>query len=127
MSWRAAGCLLAGIGVFLAVTLFGMSLAFRGSEGCPALLQWDARSYEPAGEPTSEPAFTVQGEPVALGTTFVGLTTRAVFGPPGSRPSAAPGDRPDQIALDCGDGSFQTYVGARVLTPTSRTATASPA
>jgi uncharacterized membrane protein YedE/YeeE len=119
VNWRAVGCLIVGIGVFLAITLFGMSLAFSGARGCPPLLQWGDRSYEPAGQPTGAPAFEQPGEPVALGSTFIGLTTRAVFGPPGSRPSTAVADRPEQIALDCDDGSFQTYVVARTLPPAS--------
>jgi uncharacterized membrane protein YedE/YeeE len=119
VNWRAAGCLIAGIGVFLAITLFGMSLAFSEARGCPPLLRWGDRSYEPAGPPTVEPSFEEPGDPVALGSTFIGLTTRAVFGPPGSRPSTTAADRPHQIALDCDDGSFQTYAVARTLAPTS--------
>jgi hypothetical protein len=121
VNWRAAGCLVVGIGAFLAITLFGMSLAFTGARGCPPSLQWGDRGYEPVGPPSGEPTFDKVGEPVALGTTFIGLTTRAVFGPPGSRPSAAAGDRPQQIALDCDDGSFQTYAVARVLPSPSPT------
>jgi uncharacterized membrane protein YedE/YeeE len=121
VNWRAAGCLVIGIGVFLAITLFGMSLAFTGARGCPPSLQWGDRGYEPVGPPSGEPAFDEPGEPVALGSTFIGLTTRAVFGPPGSRPSASAGDRPEQIALDCDDGSFQTYAVARVLPSPSPT------
>jgi hypothetical protein len=126
VNWRAAGCFLTGIGVFLAITLFGMSLAFSGARGCPPSLQWGDRSYEPVGPPSGQPTFEEPGEPVQLGSTFIGLTTRAVFGPPGSRPSAAAGDRPDQIALDCDDGSFQTYALARTLAPTSTDPSSSP-
>jgi hypothetical protein len=118
VNWRAAGCLLAGVGVFLAVTLFGMSLALRGSEGCPPSLQWGATSYQPVGPPGKKPAVSGPGEPVALGTTLIGLSTRTVYGPPGSWPSVESDDRPGQIALECGDGTFQTYAASRVLTPT---------
>jgi hypothetical protein len=126
VNWRAAGCLATGIGLFLAITLFGMFLAFSGARGCPPHLQWGARGYEPLGPPTARPVFAAPGEPVALGSTFIGLTTRAVFGPPGSQPSAAAGDRPDQIALDCADGSFQTYAIASILTPSGAGASSSP-
>jgi uncharacterized membrane protein YedE/YeeE len=117
VNWRAAGCLVAGIGVFLAVTLFGMSLALRGSEGCPPSLQWGPATYQPAGAPAAKPSFAEPGEPVALGSTLIGLTTRVVYGPPGSRASAQADERPQQIALDCGDETFQTYAVSRVLTP----------
>jgi hypothetical protein len=117
VNWRAAGCLLAGAGVFLAVTLFGMSLALRGSEGCPPSLQWGATSYEPVGPPGRKPTLSGPGEPEALGTTLIGLSTRTVYGPPGSRPSVESGDRPEQIALECGDGTFQTYAASRLLSP----------
>jgi hypothetical protein len=99
------------------VTLFGMSLAFRQAEGCPPHLQWGPASFEPRGAPTAAPSFDEAGEPVPLGSTLIGLSSRAVFGPPGSRPADDAGARPDQIALDCGDGTFQTYAVTRVLSP----------
>ena len=126
MNWRAVGCVLTGIGIFLAITLFGMSLAFSGAKGCPPRLQWGDRSYLSDGAPTDGPAFEVPGEPVALGSTFIGLTTRTVFGPHGSQPSAAAADRPDEIALDCDDGTFQTYAIDRILAPTSVDLSPSP-
>ncbi|HEX9635019.1 MAG TPA: hypothetical protein VGB34_05975 [Candidatus Limnocylindria bacterium] len=126
MNWRAAGCILTAIGIFLAITLFGMSLAFSGARGCPPSLQWGDRIYEPVGSAAEQPTFGESGEPVALGSTFIGLTTRTVFGPHGSHPSAAAGDRPDQIALDCDDGSFQTYAVGRTLVPTSVDPSPSP-
>jgi hypothetical protein len=126
VNWRAAGCILAGIGIFLAITLFGMSLAFSGAKGCPPRLQWGDRSYLPVGGPMDEPAFEEPGEPVALGSTFIGLTTRTVFGPHGSQPSAPAGDRPDEIALDCDDDTFQTYAVDRIIAPTSVDPSPSP-
>lgn len=110
MNWRVAGCLVAGVGSFVAIGLLGMWLAFGQLDGCPSQLQWAERSYLPAGAPAASPSFAEDGEPVELGSTFIGLITRSVFGPPGSAPSASAADRPDVIAVDCADGTFQTYV-----------------
>ena len=116
MNWRAIGCGGLAIVAFLAIGLYGMSLAFSRLDGCPAQLQWGNRGYLPAGSPAAAPSYA-EGSPVELGSTFVGLTTRQVWGPPGSRPSRAAADRPDRIFLDCADGSVQAYRGQRP-TPT---------
>jgi hypothetical protein len=47
---------------------------------------------------------------VQIGSTLVGLASRAVYGPAGTDvndPSAPP---PDAIAIECGDGTYQGYV-----------------
>lgn len=119
MNWRAIGCGLLAAAVFVGIGLLGMSFAFSRFDGCPPLVRWADRRYQPSGLPSDAPSFEMPGEPVPLGSTFIGLTTRAVFGPPGSRQSTAAADRPDQIALDCGDESFQTYSLTQVLTPAS--------
>ena len=108
MNWRAIGCGGLAIVTFVAVGLFGMSLAFRDTAGCPANLQWDDRAYGAQGTPGPSPALG-RGDAVAIGSTFMGLTTRRVFGPPGSSPSTRAEDRPQRIALDCGDGSYLVY------------------
>ena len=108
MSGRAIGCGVLAIVVFLAVGLYGMSLAFNRLEGCPSRLQWGDRAYLPDGSPAAEPSFA-GGSPVEIGSSFFGLTTRKVWGPPGSAPSQAAADRPDRIFLDCDDGSVQAY------------------
>ncbi len=108
MNWRAIGCGTLAIVVFVAIGLFGMSLAFSRLEGCPARLQWGDRAYLPVGAPAAEPSFA-EGSPVEIGSTFFGLTTRQVWGPPGSAPSQAAADRPDRIILDCADGSVQAF------------------
>ena len=56
----------------------------------------------------TEPSFA-EGSPVEIGSTFIGLTTRKVWGPPGSAPSASAADRPDRIVLDCDNGTVQAY------------------
>lgn len=117
MNWRAIGCGLLAAGVFVGIGVLGMSLAFSRFDGCPPLVRWADRRYQPSGVPTDMPIFEMPGEPVPLGSTFIGLTTRSVFGPPGSRQSTAASDRPDEIALDCGDGSFQTYRVTHVFDP----------
>lgn len=97
------------IGIFLAIGLFGMSLAFRSEPGCPDRVQWADRTYLVDGSPAPSPAFSEPGEAVGIGSTFMGLTTRRVFGPPGSSPSTEADDRPQTVAMDCADGTFQTY------------------
>ena len=109
MNWRAVGCGVLAIGTFLAIGLFGMSLAFRSEPGCPDRVQWADRTYLADGTPAPTPVFGVPGPAVDIGSTFMGLTTRRVFGPPGSSPSTEADDRPEMVALDCADGSFQTY------------------
>jgi hypothetical protein len=108
VNWRAIGCGTLAIAVFLAIGLYGMSLAFSRLDGCPDRLQWGDRAYLPSGGPAAEPRFA-EGSPVEIGSTFIGLTTRRVWGPPGSSPSTAAADRPRQIILDCDDGSVQRY------------------
>ena len=51
------------------------------------------------------------GTPVKLGSTFIGLTTRSIYGPPGSSSSGS-SVRPAQIAMDCGNGKFKSYRNA---------------
>lgn len=111
MNWRAIGCGGLAIVAFLAIGLLGMSMAFSHLEGCPDRLQWGDRAYLPAGTSAAEPSFA-EGSPVEIGSTFIGLTTRRVWGPPGSAPSASASSRPDRIFLDCDDGSVQAYAGA---------------
>lgn len=117
MNWRAAGCLVAGVTVFLAIGLLGLWLAFRDATGCPSSLQWADRAYGAVGTPMPSPDLG-PGDAVDIGSTFMGPTTRTVFGPPGSSPSTDAADRPSTIALDCADGSYQVYRwDGRTLTP----------
>lgn len=108
MNWRALGCGTLAIVVFLAVGLWGMSKAFDRLEGCPDRLQWGDRVYLPTGSHRPQPSFA-EGSPVGIGSTFIGLTTRKVWGPPGSAPSGSAADRPSRIYLDCDDGSVLLF------------------
>jgi len=108
VNWRALGCGTLAIVVILAVGLWGMSKAFDRLEGCPDRLQWGDRVYLPAGSPQPRPSFA-EGSPVEIGATFIGLTTRQVWGPPGSEPSSSAADRPSRIFLDCDDGSVLLF------------------
>jgi hypothetical protein len=114
MNWRAAGCLLLGMAAFVGIGLLGMAVALRTEDGCPSTLLWADRAYLAEGTPAPSPAFTDEGPPVDIGSTFMGLTTRRVFAPPGSSPSTTAADqpeaeRPERVALDCADGTFHTY------------------
>jgi hypothetical protein len=113
--------MLLGIAAFVGIGLLGMAVAFRTEAGCPQRLQWADRTYLAEGTPAPSPAFAVEGPAADIGSTFMGLTTRRVLGPPGSSPSTAAADRPASVALDCADGSFQTYRwdGVRLTPPPS--------
>lgn len=111
MNWRAIGCLLAGSIIFVAVGVIGLNLAIS-RVGCPDGLRWGGEAYAPSGTPAPSPAFDLPGEASRLGSTFIGLATREVYGPPGSSPAPSSGpaqDQPPVIAMACGDGTFLTY------------------
>jgi hypothetical protein len=108
VNWRVIGCGTLAVVVFVAVGLLGMSMAFSRLDGCPQRLQWGDRGYLPAGSPAAEPSFA-EGSPAEIGSTFIGLTTRRVWGPPGSAPSQSAADRPTRIFLDCDNGRVQAY------------------
>lgn len=113
MNWRAVGCAVLAAAVFIGIGVWGLQMAM-GRPGCPPSLQWGDRLYAAVGEPTATPVVG-SGEPVRLGTTLVGALTREVYGPEGSSPSPSAGDRPDEIALECGNGTFVTYRFTSVL------------
>ncbi len=120
MNWRAAGCLVVGATAFVAMGLLAMSLAFRGTTECPPSMQWADRAYQAVGDPAPSPVIRdgPPGEAAPIGSTFMGATTRRVYGPPGSTPSTDADDRPASISLECGDGTFQSYRwDGRVLSP----------
>ena len=108
MNYRAIGCGVIAALVFIGIGIIGLNLA-SGRVGCPERIQWRELSYLPAGTPAPSPAFGVKGEPTKLGSTFIGLTTRDIYGPPGSRISTLAADRPSSIAMDCADGTFLSY------------------
>lgn len=113
MNWRAVGCGTLAAVVFVGIGLLGMSMAFSGIDGCPDRLQWEESSYLPHGEPVASPGFP-DGPAVEIGSTFIGLTTRRVWGPPGSLPAGGSGetsglDKPQQLILDCADGTVREY------------------
>jgi hypothetical protein len=104
---RAIGCIALGAIVFVLIGIAGINVA-SSRIGCPNRLQWGDRFYAPIGTPAPSPNVGDGDAPVKLGSTFIGLTTRAIYGPtsPGSASSAP---QPGAIAMDCGDGRFQTY------------------
>jgi len=108
VNWRAIGCIGIGSVVFVLIGILGLNVA-SSRIGCPDRLQWRELSYAPIGTPAPSPQAGGSGAAVKLGSTFIGLTTRDIYGPPGSSPSASSSDRPGVIAMDCGDGSFLAY------------------
>lgn len=125
MNLRAIGCIGAGAIVFVAIGLIGLNMAITRT-GCPGGLRWEALTYEPAGTPAPSPDLGETAPPVSLGTTFIGLTTREVYGPAGTSPSSAPSTRPDRLALACGDGTFLTYRLVAGASPASQPGSPAP-
>jgi hypothetical protein len=112
---RAIGCIGLGALVFLLVAVAGIwvSLGSGTPVGCAEVLRWTEDRYVAVGSPLPSPGFTDvgtdAGEPVHIGSTLVGIATRDVYAPPGSRPLPSAGNRPPAMAVACGDGTFQTY------------------
>ena len=52
--------------------------------------------------------------PVEIGSTFIGLTTRKVYGPTAIDPTDPNAPRPSRIVLECGDGTYQAYAAESV-------------
>lgn len=107
MNRRVLGCGIVGIAAFLALGVLALRMAIP-DVGCPERLQWAELTFAADGEPAPAPSLA-EGTPVPIGSTFIGLTTRDVYGPPGSRAAASAEERPDVLVLDCGDGSFLAY------------------
>lgn len=107
MNRRVIGCAIVGVVVFLAVGAFGLSRALAPA-GCPGRLLYLEREYLPDGTPLASPDASL----VQIGSTFIGLTTRAVYAEPGTAQGSASGsgEPPDRFVLDCADGSFQAFV-----------------
>lgn len=123
MNWRAIGCGSLAIIAFLGIGLLGLSMA-GGRVGCLAGLQWGAVTYVALGSPAAQPRLDDGGpNPVPIGSTFVGLTTRRVYGPPGTSVAPSAADGPARIAMECGDGTYQLYRRSGTLSPRT---TASP-
>ena len=117
MNWRAFGCAVLAAAIFIGLGVWGLQMAM-GRPGCPPIVQWGDRIYTAIGEPTASPV-AGSGEPVRLGTTLVGALSRDVYGPEGSAPSLNAEDRPEVIAIECGNATYQTYELSDVLpTPT---------
>lgn len=110
MNPRAIGCIALGAVVFVLIGIAGINVA-SSRIGCPNRLQWGDRFYAPTGTPAPSPETGGASTPVKLGSTFIGLTTRSIFGP-SSPGSGSPAPQPNVIAMDCGDGRFQTYRNA---------------
>ncbi|HET9878296.1 MAG TPA: hypothetical protein VFQ81_03195 [Candidatus Limnocylindria bacterium] len=110
MNWRAIGCLGVGIVAFVGIGLLGLNLA-TSRVGCPERLVWGEEAWEASGPATAEPEIGTGGEdPVEIGATLIGLTSRRVFAPAGSAPvTGGNDDLPAQLSLECGDGTFQGY------------------
>ncbi len=110
MNLRAIGCIVVGSLVFIGIGLLGLSMAMSRI-GCPDRLQWTDIAYLPADAATQSPRLPddPQAKPVEIGSTFIGLTTRKVYGRTAIDPTDPNAPRPTQIVLECGDGTYQAY------------------
>jgi hypothetical protein len=113
VNWRAFGCLGIGVILFIGIGVLGLNMA-TSRAGCPARLVWQDEAWEPDREPTDAPRIGSSSDaPVEIGTTLIGMTSRRVYGPAGSAPVAGgTNDLPAQLAVECGDGTFQSYHAA---------------
>ena len=116
MNWRAAGCLLVGVVLFVGIGLLGLWRA-TSQTGCFAELHTADGVYRAAGTPAPSPALSSGERPVEIGTTLVGLATRRVYAPEGTDPQDPQAPRPSQVAVECGDGTFQAYVLGPAASP----------
>lgn len=98
MNRRSIGCAVLAVVAFVGLGLLGLSMATTPA-GCPGALQWETGRYDREGTPAPSP-FAGSEE---IGSTFVGLTTRKAFAAP------AGSARPLRVALECGEGTYQTY------------------
>ncbi len=117
MNARAIGCIAAGCIIFVLIGIAGLNLA-SSRVGCPSGIQWQDLAYGPQGTPAPSP-MVGEDSPVKLGSTFIGLTTRTVYGPAAAGASPSGPNRPRVIALDCADGTFQTYRNTGVIPASS--------
>ncbi len=109
MNWRAGGCLVVGVVLFVGIGLLGLWRA-TGQTGCFAELHTADGVYRAAGTPAPNPQLSSGERAVEVGTTLVGLATRRVYAPAGTDPHDPAAPRPAQVAVECGDGTFQAYV-----------------
>lgn len=116
MNWRAAGCLLVGAVLFVGIGLLGLWRA-TSQTGCFDELHTADGVYRAAGTAAPTPALTGGEQPVEIGTTLVGLATRRVYAPAGTNPNDPNAPRPSEVAVECGDGTFQPYLLGPVASP----------
>jgi hypothetical protein len=109
LNWRAAGCLVIGSLVFIGIGLLGLSLA-TSRTGCFDELQTAGGVYRAAAGPGASPALPGGGEAKQIGTTLVGLSTRKVYGPADTDVTDPQARRPAELAVECGDGTFRSYL-----------------
>jgi hypothetical protein len=109
VSWRAIGCGTLAAAVFVLVGLLAIWRA-GPPPGCPATLEYTDGAFQPVGSPA--PAARFEGEDAALEPGFrtsVGFASYTVWVRPGDAPTASAAPLPDDIVLECGDGTFQAY------------------
>jgi hypothetical protein len=104
----AIGCAVIAALAFIGLGVFALSLTST-DVSCPQALRWADLSYVAVGSPGPEPELADGQEPVLAGSTLFGLQSRDVYAPAGTAPGASGADRPEVLALDCGDGTYLAY------------------
>jgi hypothetical protein len=105
---RAIGCAVIAALAFIGLGVFALSLTST-DVACPPALRWADLSYAAVGTPGPEPALPDGQEAVLAGSTLFGLQSRDVYAPAGTVPGASGDERPDVLALECGDGTYLAY------------------
>ena len=109
MNWRALGCLLLAVAVFVLVGIFGIWRAVAPA-GCPPELPTEAGVWRPVGPTSSEPRLPGAGEDLEpAGEIGFGLATWELWVPPGTAPSASGDPLPERLVLMCDPNEYQAY------------------
>lgn len=111
MTRGAIGCAVLGAGAFIALGFLALSMTFTDI-ACPERLRWAELGYVAVGTPRPEPTLDGDDEPVLVGSTLIGLESRDVYAPAGTAAGASGDERPEVLALACGDGTFLAYRAA---------------
>lgn len=110
MNWRAIGCGTLAAAAFVLLGILAIGRAF-GPTACPSSIELPAGSYRSVGDASDAPRIAgSDAELVPAGSAGIGFATWEIWAASAPDPDAEdPTALPDEIALGCGDGTFQPY------------------